>query len=370
MTLSSQSIRPEIDKTGWSETSVTPVDEDGNQEGGGGHAREADQRGGEVREEEQDQADGSAEGDNPRCLPCPGNPTKEERLAHELTHWPYRPWCEWCVRGRAVGPNAKSIPADKRAALIPKAHMDYAFLQDEVIEEESEMGQEEAVKKSMTIMVMVETLCGSVWAYATRGKGYASDPWLPRKIHNDLTTAGMGATHISLKTDNEPAILEVRREVSKCRGDVPTGLDDSRVGDSNSNGKVERNVREVKGLIRTLRADLQDKLKEPIDLDSPVVPWMVRHAGYILTRCRVLECGRTALHRMKGQKSHRPIIPFGEVVMFKIPKTKRRLGDFEDRFEKGVWLGMTVQSGENIVATSDAVYRVGGVMRRAPDDLQ
>lgn len=246
--------------------------------------------------------------------------------------------------------------------------MDYAFLQDEIIEDTSEMGQEEAVRKSMTILVMVETLCGSVWSYATRGKGYASDQWLPKKIHNDLTTAGMGAAHISLKTDNEPAILEIRREVAKCRGDVPTGLDDSRVGDSNSNGKVERTVREVKGLIRTLRADLQDKIKEPIDLDSPVVPWLVRHAGYILTRCRVLECGRTALHRMKGQKSHRPIIPFGEVVMFKIPKTKRRLGDFEDRFEKGVWLGMTVQSGENIVATSDAVYRVGGVMRRAPDE--
>ena len=43
------------------------------------------------------------------------------------------------------------------------------------------------------------------------------------------------------------------------------------------------------------------------------------------------------------------------------------MGDFEDRFEKGVWLGMTIQSGENIVGTSDGVYKVGGIMRRAPD---
>ena len=126
---------------------MTPVDEDGNQEEGGGRAREADQRDAGVQEGEQDQAEESAEGDNPRCLPCPWNPTKEERLAHELTHWPYRPWCEWCVRGRAVGPNARSIPADKKTALIPKTHMDYAFLQDEVIEDKSEMGKEEAVKK-------------------------------------------------------------------------------------------------------------------------------------------------------------------------------------------------------------------------------
>ena len=98
------------------------------------------------------------------------------------------------MRGRAVGPNARSVPADRKIALIPKAHMDYAFLQDEVIEDASEMGQEEAVKKSMTILVMVETLCGSVWSYATTGKGYASDQWLPRKIHSDLTTAGIGGS--------------------------------------------------------------------------------------------------------------------------------------------------------------------------------
>ena len=53
--------------------------------------------------------------------------------------------------------------------------------------------------------------------------------------------------------------------------------------------------------------------------------------------------------------------------MFKIPKTKTKVGDFEDRFEKGIWLGMIIQSGENMVATSEGVYRVGGVMRCAPD---
>ena len=212
MTISSTSIRPEGNKLRKREMSVTPVDEDGDHEREGERAREAERPGDAEEEGGRDQAEESAEGDNPRCLPCPGNPTKEERLAHELTHWPYRPWCEWCVRGRAVGPNARSVPADRKIALIPKAHMDYAFLQDEVIEDATEMGQEEAVKKSRTIMVMVETLCGSVWSYATKGKGYASDQWLPRKIHNDLTTAGMGAAHISLKTDNEPARgVEVQR---------------------------------------------------------------------------------------------------------------------------------------------------------------
>ena len=37
------------------------------------------------------------------------------------------------------------------------------------------------------------------------------------------------------------------------------------------------------------------------------------------------------------------------------------------RFEKGIWLGTTVQSGENIVATGDGVYRAGGNLRCSPD---
>ena len=321
-----------------------------------------------VRDEgDVDQQGDEEDGEPLRCPPCPGAPTAAERSAHEIAHWPYRQWCEWCVRGRAVGPNSKKIPAANRETLIPKAHLDYAFLQDEVIEDNGEFGESASVSTSMTMLVMVETMCDSVWTYATNAKGYASDPWLPKKLQSDLTTVGMGLVRIVVKTDTEPAILDLRREMAKGRGDAPTGFEDSRVGDSNSNAKIERVIRDVKGLVRTLRADLQDKIKKPVNLDSPIVPWMIRHAGYVLTRVRVHPCGRTSLTRMKGQKTHRPMLPFGEAVMFKIPMTKRRIGDFEDRFEKGVWVGMTVQSGENIVATKDGVYRTGGVIRCAPD---
>ena len=79
------------------------------------------------------------------------------------------------------------------------------------------------------------------------------------------------------------------------------------------------------------------------------------------------ECGRTSLHKIKGQKTHAPAIAFGEAVMFKLPATKRRVGDFEDRFEKGIWLGMTVRSQEHLIGTDIGVFRVGKVLRCAPD---
>ena len=75
----------------------------------------------------------------PRCLPHPGAPSAAERLAHELVHWPYRPWCEWRVCGRAVGPNSMKVPAANRESSVPRALQDYAYLQDEVIEDDGEL---------------------------------------------------------------------------------------------------------------------------------------------------------------------------------------------------------------------------------------
>ena len=110
--------------------------------------------------------------------------------------------------------------------------------------------------------------------------------------------------------DTEPAIVDLQNPLASTRVRTPTASDDSSVGDSNSNGRVERVIRDVKGLIRSWGADSHDKIKAPIHLDSSIGPWIVRHSGYVLTRCRIYPCGRTAMQRMKGQKSHRPILPF------------------------------------------------------------
>ena len=59
-------------------------------------------------------------GEAPRWLHCPGAPSTADRLAHEFVQWPYGPWCEWCVRGRAVGPSSKKVPAANRESIVPR----------------------------------------------------------------------------------------------------------------------------------------------------------------------------------------------------------------------------------------------------------
>ena len=74
-----------------------------------------------------------------------------------------------------------------------------------------------------------------------------------------------------------------------------------------------------------------------IRLDSTIVPWLIRHAAALITRCRVRPDGRTSLQNMRGRMLITKVAEFGEIVYFKIPKTNFMPGSFEDRWDEGIW---------------------------------
>ncbi len=55
----------------------------------------------------------------------PKEPSKEEKLEHEMTHLPYRSWCRHCVRGRG-----KQMPHREGAqeSMMSEVHMDGLWL--------------------------------------------------------------------------------------------------------------------------------------------------------------------------------------------------------------------------------------------------
>ena len=59
-----------------------------------------------------------------------------------------------CPRA-VVGPNSEKVPEKFTDAVVPKAHLDYAFLQDEVIENDDEFDESRVARVSMTFLVMV-----------------------------------------------------------------------------------------------------------------------------------------------------------------------------------------------------------------------
>ena len=70
---------------------------------------------------------------------------------------------------------------------------------------------------------------------------------------------------------------------------------------------------------------------------------------------------------MKGRRATAKLVPFAEVVLFKVPKTHHRVGKFEDRWGIGVWVGFVMRTGEHLVATENGVYKVSTLVRRPAD---
>ena len=80
--------------------------------------KEGDEEGGEQEGEE--------EGRKPIGFRDPGQPTKEEKEQHSISHIPFRSWCRHCVRGKATRYQHKRIKEERKVGEgIPRLVLDY-----------------------------------------------------------------------------------------------------------------------------------------------------------------------------------------------------------------------------------------------------
>ena len=301
-----------------------------------------------------------------RALRDPGMPSKQEREEHELTHLPFRPWCAACIRGRAKDKMSLRLPEAYSQCRVPRVRMDYCYLTDKSGEEEGEEGKgdEESAGESATVLVVQESVCRSVWAYMVDRKGAAED-WAVNQIADDLDTVGLRGDRIIIKSDQEASVIDTAKGVAEVRASQHgAAIEHSAVGDSDSNGTIERTIQDVEQQVRVLRAALEIRVNRKIRINEAVVPWMIRHAAGPITRCRVRPCGKTSYQLMKGRKSNAKLAEFGEVVHFRIPKTPLMPKKFEDLWNEGVWLGFDMRTGEYMVGTAVGVFRVATVKRK------
>ena len=244
-----------------------------------------------------------------RPLRDPGMPTRREVLEHNLTHMPPRPWCPHCVKGKGKDTPSLTLKGAFAESLVPRVRLDYCLLtenelgRDETTEGDGVVDSPDRIEEeSQTVLVMQESETRSIWRYAVERKG-ASEEWVIHQICEDIETVGLEEDRIIIKDDQEPAIIDVAKQIALNRGGrFGTALDNSRVGDSDSNGTIERAIQDVEGQCRTMRSALEEKLNIKITLKHPVTPWLIRHAGYLITRCRIRPSGRTALQMMKGRR--------------------------------------------------------------------
>ena len=129
-------------------------------------------------------------------------------------------------------------------------------------------------------------------------------------------------------------------------------------------GLVENMNKELCGLVRCFRIYLREKAKVEITTESPLLPWLVRHCGWILCRYAVRADGRTGYSRLKGREFSAGVAIFGEAIWYKLPKAAD-LTKLDDRWRTAIWLGKSDRSDEHIIGVDTGAVLARSVRRKA-----
>ncbi|CAE7292356.1 unnamed protein product [Symbiodinium sp. CCMP2592] len=251
-------------------------------------------------------------------------PTEAERQLHELTHWPFRPWCDHCMAMRGVEDRHESLPGSADTE-VPIISFDYAFTSVSGAE-----GQGNAAK--LTVLVAHDTSTGSVLGLPVASKGREDLKF--SAIELTRFVQGLGHNSIFLCCDNEPSTLALQSLVVNVRTKLgfKTMIRDAPVHSHASKGYVEKAIDLVRGLSNVLLDQVRVKYNlsaETISADHPLMAWSYVHASYILNRFGV-KGGATAFERATGYRFASKLACFGEPGVWLTRSIRRNAKPWSD----------------------------------------
>ena len=140
-------------------------------------------------------------------------------------------------------------------------------------------------------------------------------PWIAKRAAKFIDQ--LGHNRVTLRCDNELAVEALAMEIAQLakRRSQPVP-ERPPVGESQSNGILERAVELVAGQARTLKAALAHRTGARVPPDARLLCWLVEVAAYLMNRCDIGSDGKTPLQRLHGQKDSTPILEFGEKVLY------------------------------------------------------
>ena len=262
-----------------------------------------------------------------------GSRTSRRRLsgyvAHEVSHCPYRAWCRSCIAGRGLSDPHSAI--DHREDAIPTIAVDYAYL--------GEQDDDEKASPLLPLLILKDSRSRFIGSEVLPSKGtvhrYSVDTLVRMCV-------AIGWPVFFLKSDQEPAIVNLKEVTIKVliivHGKTVT-REVSAVAESQSNGLAENVVRQVKGLVGTLRRSVEEMHGVTIGSSHPILPRIVRHAGAMLTRGQRGIDGRTPFEVLKGKPYRKALPTFGGHIMY-LPVGKR-VSRLVDRWLDGIFVGVS-----------------------------
>ena len=123
-----------------------------------------------------------------------------------------------------------------------------------------------------------------------------------------------GIVRCTFMSDQEGAIRAMANEtfeILKCTADWAGAVpENSAVGDSQSNGKAERAVRDVEDMLRCGRAELECNAETKFPVDHLISQWLVEYAAVALSKHHINGDGKTGYEHLHGQRADEQLACF------------------------------------------------------------
>ena len=194
----------------------------------------------------------------------------EERELHYMRgQLPYSAWCPVCVKARGREDQHKAKESDEQA--VVKVSMDCCSVGE------------------MKLLVRREDKSKPVFCHLCKCKGLGDD-----RIVDNI----MGNTKIVMKTDGEPALMQVQDRVVSVRTQ-PTTPENPPAYDPQASGGAESGVQEVKGQSRATKLGPEDGIGVEITDTMAILEWTIPQAADSISKFLGGDSGRTAHYRVR-----------------------------------------------------------------------
>ena len=132
----------------------------------------------------------------------------------------------------------------------------------------AEIGEEGTEGAARKLLVGKDHDTGHHFSHLVKCKGLGDECIVDKVIESIKET---GNTNIRLKTDGEPALVQVQERIAEKRGQA-TIPEDPPAYDPQSNGEAGRAVQEVKAQLRATKLGLEARLGATIRAEPPPPP--------------------------------------------------------------------------------------------------
>ena len=197
-----------------------------------------------------------------------------------VSHIPYRAWCSHCVFGRGKSFAHHRVNRQEDPEEVPVVSIDYGFFGAP-----GELPADAVGGAQTPVLVVRDRKSKALFSHLVPSKGV--EHFYPEHaLVRDIKF--LGYPSVVIKSDQEPAIKALAEAVKNsfaAKGGVRVQLENSPKGDDHgkSNGEAEAAVEITQGLCRTYKDACEKGLGVLIDPKSPLLGWLVEHAGSMYT---------------------------------------------------------------------------------------